>query len=153
MPEAPVRVVPISLHNAIRDTIFLAAVSAEAQALLLERIEELQEPIHWLSGGVVLQRFMEKLPVPGNKEAWSAFLDQLPPEQAAALKSMDPTPVEIPNIAATVESTCSSAALAALKAHVDQLRSQINTPGISWQDAAPLMEEMTELQKLINSAE
>lgn len=153
LQEAPVRVVPISLHNAIRDTIFLAAVNAEAQAMLLERIEELQEPIHWLSGGVVLQRFMELLPRPGCSESWQKFLAQLPPEQAAALKAIDPTPVEISNIAGTVESTCSNAALAALKAHVDQLRSQINTPGISWQDAAPLMEEMTELQKLINSAE
>ncbi len=153
MQDLPRRVIPITLHNAIRDTIFLAAVSAEAQALLLERIEELQEPIHWLSGGVVLQRFMEVLPIPGNLQSWQDFLEKLPPEQSAALRGMDPTPVDIPNIMSTVETTCSNAALAALKAHVDQLRSQINTPGISWQDAAPLMEEMNELQKLINSAE
>ena len=153
MQEAPRRVIPITLHNAIRDTIFLAAVSAEAQALLLERIEELQEPIRWLSGGVVLQRFMEILPTPGNPEAWQDFLQNLPPEQSAALRNMEITPVDIPNIMATVETTCSNAALAALKAHVDQLRSRVNTPGISWQEAAPLMQEMNELQKLINSAE
>ena len=153
MQDLPRRVIPITLHNAIRDTIFLAAVSAEAQALLLERIEELQEPIHWLSGGVVLQRFMEVLPTPGNPQSWQDFLEKLPEEQSASLRSMDPTPVDIPNIIGTVETTCSNAALAALKAHVDQLRSRINTPGISWQDAAPLMEEMNELQKLINSAE
>ena len=153
MQEAPRKVIPITLHNAIRDTIFLAAVSAEAQALLLERIEELQEPIRWLSGGVVLQRFMEVLPTPGNPEVWQDFLQNLPPEQSAALRNMEITPVDIPNIMATVETTCSNAALAALKAHVDQLRSQVNTPGISWQEAAPLMQEMNELQKLINSAE
>lgn len=153
MQEAPRRVIPITLHNAIRDTIFLAAVNAEAQALLLERIEELQEPIRWLSGGVVLQRFMEVLPTPGNPEAWQDFLQNLPPEQSAALRNMEITPVDIPNIMATVETTCSNAALAALKAHVDQLRSRVNTPGISWQEAAPLMQEMNELQKLINSAE
>ena len=153
MQEAPRRVIPITLHNAIRDTIFLAAVSAEAQALLLERIEELQEPIRWLSGGVVLQRFMEVLPTPGNPGAWQDFLQNLPPEQSAALRNMEITPVDIPNIMATVETTCSNAALAALKAHVDQLRSRVNTPGISWQEAAPLMQEMNELQKLINSAE
>ena len=153
MQEAPRRIIPITLHNAIRDTIFLAAVNAEAQALLLERIEELQEPIHWLSGGVVLQRFMEHLPAPGNEEAWQAFIANLPPEQAAALRSMEHHPIDIHDVPGTVESTCSNAALAAIKAHVDQLRSQVNTPGISWQDAAPLMEEMTELQKLINAAE
>ena len=151
--EAPRRVIPITLHNAIRDTIFLAAVSAEAQALLLERIEELQEPIRWLSGGVVLQRFMEVLPAPGDPSAWQDFLQNLPPEQSAALRGMELMPVDIPNIVTTVETTCSNAALAALKAHVDQLRSRVNTPGISWQEAAPLMQEMNELQKLINSAE
>ena len=153
MQEDHRRVVPITLHNAIRDTIFLAAVNAEAQTLLLERIEELQEPIRWLSGGVVLQRFMEVLPPPGNASAWQDFLQKLPPEQSAALHSMDLMPVDIPNIVSTVETTCSHAALAALKAHVDQLRSRVNTPGISWQEAAPLMQEMNELQKLINSAE
>ncbi len=153
MQEAPRRIIPITLHNAIRDTIFLAAVNDEAQSLLLERIEELQEPIRWLSGGVVLQRFMEHLPAPGNEEAWQAFIANLPPEQAAALRSMEHHPIDIHDVPGTVESTCSNAALAAIKAHVDQLRSQVNTPGISWQDAAPLMEEMTELQKLINAAE
>ena len=153
MQEDHRRVVPITLHNAIRDTIFLAAVNAEAQTLLLERIEELQEPIRWLSGGVVLQRFMEVLPPPGNASAWQDFLQKLPPEQSAALHSMELMPVDIPNIVSTVETTCSHAALAALKAHVDQLRSRVNTPGISWQEAAPLMQEMNELQKLINSAE
>ncbi len=153
MQEDHRRVVPITLHNAIRDTIFLAAVNAEAQTLLLERIEELQEPIRWLSGGVVLQRFMEVLPPPGNASAWQEFLQKLPPEQSAALHSMELMPVDIPDIVSTVETTCSHAALAALKAHVDQLRSRVNTPGISWQEAAPLMQEMNELQKLINSAE
>lgn len=152
MQEAPRRVIPITLHNVIRDILFLAASNSEAQALLLERIEELQEPIRWLSGGVVLQRFMECLPAPGDDEAWQAFTSQLPPEQSAALRYLEHSPVDFPDAAAVVDSTCSNAALAALKAHVDQLRSRINAPGISWQDAAPLMEELTELQKLINES-
>ncbi len=151
--EPPARVVPITLHRAIHDAIFLAATNAQAQVMLLERIEELQEPIRWLAGGVVLQRFMELLPPPGDNEAWQQFTNQLPPEQAAALRNMEHAPVDIPDIAQAVESTCSNAALAAIKAHVDQLRSRVNTPGISWQEAAPLMEEMNELQKLINAAD
>ena len=153
MQEAPRRVIPITLHNAIRDTLFLAAVNPEAQAMLLERIEELQDPIRWLSGGVVLQRFMELLPTPGDPGAWQQFVETLPPEQAAAVRPLQIVPVDIPDIAATVETTCSHAALSALKAHVDQLRSRVNTPGISWQEAAELMQEMNELQKLINAAE
>ena len=150
MQEAPRRVIPITLHNVIRDILFLAASNREAQALLLERIEELQEPIRWLSGGVVLQRFMESLPAPGNEEAWQAFTTQLPPEQSAALRHIEHRPVDFTDVDAVVDSTCANAALAALKARVDQLRSRINAPGISWQEAAPLMEELNELQKLIN---
>ena len=148
--QPPARVIPITLHRAIHDLIFLAAVHPEAQAMLLERIEELQEPIRWLSGGVVLQRFMECLPAPGHENAWQDFIAKLPPEQAAALRNMEHAPVDIPDVVHTVESTCANAALAAIKAHVDQLRSRVNTPGISWQEAAPLMQEMNELQKLIN---
>jgi hypothetical protein len=66
---------------------------------------------------------------------------------------MQHNPIDMPDISSIVESTCSNAALAALRAHVDQLRSQVNTPGISWQDASPLMQKMNELQKLINAAE
>lgn len=151
--EAPVRVIPITLNRAIHDTLFLAAANAEAQAMLLERIEELQEPIRWLSGGVVLQRFMECLPAPGDAAAWQAFITQLPPEQAAALRHFEHSPVEIPDVPTTVDSTCANAALAAIKAHVDQLRSQVSAPGISWEQATALMQEMNELQKLINAAE
>ena len=150
--EQPVRVIPITLHRAIHDLIFLAAVHTEAQAMLLERIEELQEPIRWLSGGVVLQRFMESLPAPGNEDDWQTFIAKLPPEQAAALRNMEHAPVDIPDVVHTVESTCANAALAAIKANVDQLRSRVNTPGISLEEAAALMQEMNELQKLINSS-
>ncbi len=146
------RIIPITLHRAIHDAIFLAAVNAEAQAMLLERIEELQEPIRWLSGGVVLQRFMEILPTPGDESAWQQFIGMLPPEQAAALRNMKHDLIDFPDVAHTVETTCANAALAALKARVDQIRSQLNAPGLEWQKAAALMQEMNELQKLINNS-
>lgn len=146
------RIIPITLHRAIHDAIFLAAVNAEAQAMLLERIEELQEPIRWLSGGVVLQRFMEILPTPGDESAWQQFIGMLPPEQAAALRNMKHDLIDFPDVAHTVETTCANAALSALKARVDQIRSQLNAPGLEWQKAAALMQEMNELQKLINNS-
>ena len=146
------RIIPITLHRAIHDAIFLAAVNAEAQAMLLERIEELQEPIRWLSGGVVLQRFMEILPTPGDESAWQQFIGMLPPEQAAALRNMKHDLIDFLDVAHTVETTCANAALSALKARVDQIRSQLNAPGLEWQKAAALMQEMNELQKLINNS-
>ena len=96
---------------------------------------------------------MECLPAPGDDDAWQSFITQLPPEQAAALRQFEHAPVDIPDVPATVDSTCANAALAAIKAHVDQLRSQVSAPGISWEQATALMQEMNELQKLINAAE
>lgn len=68
---------PIRLHPTMRDLISLAAGNAEVQRALVERIEELQEPISLLAGGPVLQRLLEKLPTPGSSESWVDFINSL----------------------------------------------------------------------------
>jgi SMC interacting uncharacterized protein involved in chromosome segregation len=65
---------------------------------------------------------------------------------------MEHQPIDIQDVTHTVETTCANAALAAIKANVDQLRSRVNTPGISLEEVAAVMQEMNELQKLINSS-
>ncbi|MBR4108096.1 MAG: DNA primase [Akkermansia sp.] len=147
----PARIIPISLHAVIHDLLLLASSHAEAQQMLLDRIEELQEPIRLLSGGVVLQRFLETLPTPGDETAWQQFVQSLPPEQAAALKNLPENRHSPDNIAATVEQTCAVAAIAALKAQVDRLRSRI--AHMEPMEAAQIIQEVSELQRLINQAE
>lgn len=146
--EAPV--VPVRLHATIRGLLSLAVRNKEAQQMLLERIEELQEPIRLLSGGAVLQRLMECLPEPGNAEAWQQFILSLPREQSAALRDFDTTLMPMNDIAVYVEQACARAAEDSVKAHIDQLKARIHGGGLSNEEALQLMQECAELQKLLN---
>lgn len=143
-------VVPIRLHPTIRGLIGLAACNQKAQELLVEHIEELQEPIRELAGGVLLQKLLEKLPRPGDAAAWQELTASLEPDMAAALQLLDTTPVELADARAAVEQACSRAARDSVQARIDTLKSKIRSGGLPQQEAFQLMEECMRLQKLLN---
>lgn len=143
-------VVPLRLHPTIRGLLHMAAADAEAQALLAERIEELQEPIRSLSGGVILQKLMEKLPSPGNTEEWNAFLAALPPEQSAALRNMDTQPLQLDSPLRCVEQACARAARDSIKARLDQLRARIHGGQLPEEESLAIIRETARLQQLLN---
>lgn len=150
-PEPAARpVIPIRLHPAIRGLISFAAGNKEAQQLLTERIEDLQEPIRTLSGGIILQRLMEQLPEPGNAEAWQQFLATLPPEQAAALRDLNNDLMPLDTVSLYVDQACDRAARDTVKAAIDNLKSRIRSGTISAQEAVALMAECAELQKMLD---
>lgn len=144
-------VVPLRLHPAIRGLLSLAIADPQAQQLLVERIEDLQEPIRSLSGGSILQALLEQLPQPGKEEAWSAFLDSLSPEQRAALRDWDTTPLHLTDATPFVEQACDRAARDTIKARIDGLKTRIRAQGISTAEALQLMQECNELQRLLDS--
>lgn len=144
-------VVPLRLHPAIRGLLSLAIADPQAQQLLVERIEDLQEPIRSLSGGSILQALLEQLPQPGKVEAWSAFLDSLSPEQRAALRDWDTTPLHLTDATPFVEQACDRAARDTIKARIDTLKTRIRAQGISTAEALQLMQECNELQRLLDS--
>lgn len=144
-------VVPLRLHPAIRGLLSLAIADPQAQQLLVERIEDLQEPIRSLSGGSILQALLERLPQPGKEEAWSAFLDSLSPEQRAALRDWDTTPLHLTDATPFVEQACDRAARDTIKARIDKLKTRIRAQGISTAEALQLMQECNELQRLLDS--
>ena len=145
-----VPVVAIRLHPTIRGLISLAACNKAAQDLLLEHVEELQEPIRELAGGMVLQRLLEVLPEPGNAASWKTFMQSLVPDQAAALEKLDTTVVEMPDARAAVEQACARAARDAVQARIDTLKTRIRCGDTTQQEAYRLMEECMQLQKLLN---
>ena len=150
MPLA--KVTPLRLHPTIRNLISYAAQNKDAQHALVERIEELQEPIGILPGGIVLQRLLEVLPEPGNAQSWSSFLDTLPPEQAAALSKMDNTAIEMPGADAFMQQACAYAARDALSARIDAIKSRILSPNLSAEEVAELFRESNELQRLLDGS-
>lgn len=143
-------VVPLRLHATIRNLISLAASNLPIQQMIADRIEELQEPIKKLPGGPVLQRFMEILPTPGSAESWRQFMEQLRPEQAAALHDFTPHLLNIETPASYVEQALDRAARDTIKQDIDQLRSEIRRNDISPEKAALLMKQCNELQKLLS---
>ena len=155
-PEArPVplaKVTPLRLHPTIRNLISYAAQNREAQQALVDRIEELQEPIGILPGGIVLQRLLEVLPEPGNAESWQQFLAKLPPEQAAALSKMDNTAIDMPSADAFMQQACAYAARDALSARIDAIKSRILSPDLSAAEVAELFRESNELQRLLDGS-
>ena len=144
-------VVPLRLHPAIRGLLSLAIADPQAQQLLVERIEDLQEPIRSLSGGSILQALLEQLPQPGKEDAWTAFLDSLSPEQRAALRDWDTTPLHLTDATPFVEQACDRAARDTIKARIDNLKTRIRAQGISTAEALQLMQECNELQRLLDS--
>ncbi len=149
-PVRPARVIAIRLHPGIRGLLQLAATSAHAQQLMVERIEELQEPINTLPGGPLLQRLLECLPDPGDPDAWQAYARSLPPEQAAALAGIAHEPIPLSDATPYVDQACERAARDTVQARIDQLRAQIRAGNLSSAEALALMQQCTELQKLLN---
>ena len=117
---------------------------------MVDRIEELQEPINTLSGGLILQRLLEILPEPDNADSWAGFLSQLPAEQAAALRHIDNTAIVLPDAGAFMEQACEHAARDAVKARIDTLKTSIRSGNMSQETIADLFREMNELQRLLN---
>ncbi len=152
--EEPARrtpVIAIRLHPGIRGLLQLAATNAEAQHLLVERIEELQEPINTLSGGPLLQRLLECLPTPGDEASWQTYAASLPPEQAAALRDVSHAALPLTEPATFVDQACERAARDTVQARIDQLRSRLRAGNLSMEESLALMQETSELQKMLNS--
>ncbi len=151
-PARPIRtnVPPVRLHPTIRNLISYAAQNIGAQHALVERIEELQEPITALSGGMILQRILEVLPKPGDPQSWASFLELLPPEQALALKHIQNDVIELPDIDSFMEQACAHAAVDAVKARIDGIKTKIRVGNIAQEEVSRLFAELTELQRLLN---
>lgn len=142
---------PIRLHPRIRGLIAMAATNARVQQILVDRIEDLHECMQVLSGGIVLQRYLEKLPQPGDARAWETFLAELPPEQAAALKGISPAPQEIPDVEKHVGEALERASRETVEARIDTLMAKLHGGNLSPEDALDTMQKVTELRELFKS--
>ncbi|MDO5472212.1 MAG: DNA primase [Akkermansia sp.] len=145
-----VKVRPIRLHPTIRNLISHAAASTEVQQALVERIEELQEPITLLSGGIVLQRLLEKLPRPGSSADWTTFLETLPPEQSASLRDISNEELQLPEAATIIDQACARAARDAVETRIDIIKSRINSGELSNDEFNALTTEIATLRRMLN---
>ena len=150
--SAATSVIPISLHPSIRGLISMAAGSKEVQQMLVDRIEELQEPIRHLDGGVILQRLLETLPPADDPTAWESFVNSLPPEQALALRNVSPEPMTAEHSESYVDQACDRAARDSIQARVDLLRARIHDAQLSHEEALRIIQEVATLQTMLVSS-
>lgn len=149
--ESAAPVVPVRLHPTMRGLISMAAGNTEIQQLLVERIEELQEPIRYLSGGEILQRLLEVLPVPGDPQSWQCFTSKLSPEQEAGIREIAHDKLLLPDPQAVVDQACARAARDSVSARIDILRARIRGNDVSAEEALKILTETTALQQLLNN--
>lgn len=143
-------VVPIKLHPSIQELCISARSSKLAQHLLSERIEELQEPIRWLDGGVVLQRLLEARPTPGDEEAWTRFLHSLPPEQAAALQNLAAISLSDDAYEEHIHQICNNAAFNTVRTRLDFLKTRANDTRLSPDIVRNTMQEIGQLNAMLS---
>ncbi len=144
-------VAPCRLHPSLRGIIQLGLINAEAQQGLLARIEDLYEAIQTLEGGVILLRFFEQLPEPGNAEHWQRYLSSLTPAQAAAIQSMDRHLESLDKPHEQVTLACEKVIRALLLQKLDTLKSQLYDPHLSAELRQEHLQEITRLKQMLDS--
>ena len=144
---------PLQMHNAIAGLISMALSSKQAQDLLVERIEDLQEPIRTLPGGILLQRVLESLPLPGDEKALRDFAENLPPEQALALRSVPLENYPEDRLDEHVNFACARAVGFALRERIDTLRGRIRELSDDPEKLSAALKELQQLQLLLSTTD
>ncbi len=140
---------PVVVHRAVLALCRLFTCNPECQQLIIDRVEELQEPIHELSGGVVLQRLLEAPPAPGDAEAWRLFLASLPPEQAAGLREIEPALYPLDRPEYYVQEACGKIARATLRQKQDVLMARLAEPSLPDAERLKLMRRSMEIRRML----
>ena len=153
LPEDDEPVIPLRLHRSVRNLICMAIGNQEAQQALVERMEELREPIRHLAGGIILQRLLEELPRATDEKDWQLFLQKLTREQAAALRDISPVPLRYSDVEAAVNQSCAAAAADTVKARIDAGMSRLQSRDLSKEERLSLMQQITELRNLLSQSE
>lgn len=135
--EVPQVLPPVKMNRAVAVLCELSLQNARAQSLIVDRIEELLEPMRMLQGGEILKKILARLPSPDSPAAIQAFLASLPQPERDALHLLNLDPVPIPDVDRSVQEACSGIAKAALERHIASLKAEIADPST---DAARKLE-------------
>ncbi len=141
---------PIHIERSLVILCELSLQNKQAQDLILDRIEELYEPMNHLPGGTLLKKILEKLPEPGSPTAILAFLETLPPNEAAALKSMHLDPVPIADVTQSVLEACNGVAKSYLKLYYSQIMAELSDPSTTTERKLKLSEISVAITKQLN---
>ncbi len=129
----------------------LAIQNSRAQGLIVDRIEELLEPMRLLQGGGILKKILARLPSPDSPAAVQAFLASLPQPERDALGMLNLEPIPIPDVDRSVQEACSGIAKAALERHIASLMAELADPSTDAARRLELSKLSVDLKRLLGT--
>lgn len=142
---------PVKINRAVAVLCELALQNARAQELIVDRIEELLEPMRLLQGGEILKKILARTPSPDNPAAIQAFLVSLPQQERDALKMLNLDPIPIPDVDRSVQEACSGIAKAALERHIASLMAELADPSTPAARRLELSKLSVDLKRLLGT--
>ena len=139
------------MNRAVAVLCELSLQNARAQSLIVDRIEELLEPMRMLQGGEILKKILARLPSPDSPAAIQAFLASLPQPERDALHLLNLDPVPIPDVDRSVQEACSGIAKAALERHIASLKAEIADPSTDAARKLELSKLSVDLKRLLGT--
>lgn len=149
--DAPQTLPPVKMNRAVAVLCELSLQNARAQSLIVDRIEELLEPMKMLQGGEILKKILARLPSPDSPAAIQAFLASLPQPERDALHLLNLDPVPIPDVDRSVQEACSGIAKAALERHIASLKAEIADPSTDAARKLELSKLSVDLKRLLGT--
>lgn len=149
--DVPQALPPVKMNRAVAVLCELSLQNARAQGLIVDRIEELLEPMRMLQGGEILKKILGRLPSPDSPAAIQAFLASLPQPERDALHLLNLDPVPIPDVDRSVQEACSGIAKAALERHIASLKAEIADPSTDAARKLELSKLSVDLKRLLGT--
>lgn len=149
--DVPQQLPPVKMNRAVAVLCELSLQNARAQGLIVDRIEELLEPMRMLQGGEILKKILARLPSPDSPAAIQAFLASLPQPERDALHLLNLDPVPIPDVDRSVQEACSGIAKAALERHIASLKAEIADPSTDAARKLELSKLSVDLKRLLGT--
>ena len=149
--EVPQTQPPVKMDRAVAVLCELSLQNARAQGLIVDRIEELLEPMRMLQGGGILKKILARLPSPDSPAAIQAFLASLPQPERDALNLLNLDPVPIPDVDRSVQEACSGIAKAALERHIASLMAELADPSTDAARRLELSKLSVDLKRLLGT--
>ena len=147
VPQHP----PVKMDRAVAVLCELALQNSRAQGLIVDRIEELLEPMRLLQGGGILKKILARLPSPDSPAAVQAFLVSLPQPERDALGMLNLEPIPIPDVDRSVQEACSGIAKAALERHIASLMAELADPSTDAARRLELSKLSVDLKRLLGT--
>ena len=148
--QAPVEIArPLAVHRSIMALCELALCNDRAQELIIDRIEELMEPMRTLPGGSILQSILEASPPPGDEEAWAAFLGTLPAGHALALRDIPVRHIELSRPEHHIQEACAAIARVTLEMQRDAIRARLQDPSVPPDEKLELSRQIVEINRML----